>query len=90
MQIQKIKASEDRLGDALPDVRHAPPWQGRENAALWAHARLRFGPRVTYVAPSPLVPINTPQGSSVEADPENRVVNCALLLGIVVALVCFF
>ena len=95
-QIQKIKASEDRLGDALPEARRAPSWQGHGNAALAAfsrpfgRARLRFGPRVTHVAPFPLVPINTPKGSSVEADPENRVVICVLLLGIVVTLVCFF
>ena len=96
LQIQMIKASEDSLGDALPEARRAPSWQGRGNAAQAAfsrpfwRARLRFGPRAVHVPPFPLVPINTPQGSSVWADPENRVVICVLLLGIIVALVCFF
>ena len=43
----------------------AGPWKscpGRVFAALWARARLRFGPQVTHVAPFLLVPINTPPG----------------------------
>jgi len=38
-QIQKIKASDDKLGDALPEARRAPPRQGRGNAALAAFLR---------------------------------------------------
>ena len=73
---------------ALPGLRKRGP--SRVSAALWARPRLRFGPRVVHVAPFALVSIKTPQGFSVGADPENRVVFCVLLLGIVVALVCFF
>jgi len=29
---QKIKWTGDRRGDALPEARRAPPWQGRDNA----------------------------------------------------------
>ena len=30
----------DKLGDALPEARHAPPWQGRGNAVQTAFSRL--------------------------------------------------
>ena len=43
---------------------------GRVSAALWVRARSRFGPRAVHVAHFALVPIKTPQGSSVGADPE--------------------
>ena len=73
---QQTNLTGDKLGDALPEAKRAPPWQGHENAAQAAfprpfgRARLRFGPRAAHVAPFPLVPINTPLGSSVGGDPE--------------------
>ena len=52
--------------------------------ALWARARLRFEPRAAHVAPFPLVPINTPLGSSVWRDPEFRASCCNFVFGFVV------
>ena len=72
----------DKLGDVLPEARRAPPWQGCGNAALWARARLRFGPRASHVAPFPLVPINTPLGSSVFQDPDLEPIFIILFLGL--------
>ena len=43
---------------ALPGPQKRGP--SRVSAALWARARLRFGPRAVHVAPFALVPINTP------------------------------
>ena len=45
-------------------ARAALPFRGpsRVSAALWAHARLRFGPRAVHVAPFALVPIKAPPG----------------------------
>ena len=53
---------------ALPGPRKRGP--SRVSAALWARARLRFGPRAVHVAPFALVSIKTPLGSSVQAEPE--------------------
>ena len=39
---QQTNLTGDKLGDALPEARRAPPWQGRENAAQAAFP-LPFG-----------------------------------------------
>ena len=65
-QIQKIKrrAAQSQARAALAGPRKRG--LGHVSAALWARARLRFGPRAAYVAPFPLVPINTPRGLQFE------------------------
>jgi len=84
-----------RLGDALPEVRRAPPWHGRGNAAMAAfsrpswRARPGFGPGVT---PGPLSPdaYKYPMGSEEKQIQRIELYFCVLLLEIIVALVCFF
>ena len=78
-----------RLGDALPEVRRAPPWHGRVFAAILARARPGFGPGVT---PGPLSPdaYKYPMGSEEKQIQRIELYFCVLLLEIIVALVCFF
>ena len=59
------------------------------SAAVRARPRPCFGPGVIPLAPFPLVPINTPWGSSVE-DIQNLRVVIFLFLEVVVIFVSFF
>ena len=87
-KIQKTQLTGDRRGDALPEARRAPPWQGRGNAAMWARAPGLWARD----SPWPLSPgayKYLPMGFS-WIYPDNRVVFVTLLLGIVVVVSFFF
>ena len=82
------RAARSQARAALARPRKYDP--GHVSTALWARARLRFGPGVVPLAPFPLMPINIPPGASVGRYPENRVVFITLLLGIGVIVSFFF